>query len=424
MVGLTLKLPNRRDAKPVNRQAKTHFKPGQTLANIAITDLAESGQGIAKVQGKTLFVEGAVPGDQVTLQIIEDLPRYTLANVTAIEQPSPDRIDPFCPIYATCGGCQLQHLSISAQRHWKQQHLQQALTKLQPKPAISWVDTPDTPDRHYRRRAKLILGRDWQTQAPLLGFRSAQSHQLIDVAHCPILSQSLNNALAKQRDALLTTAPARNQTLWLTAGDKQVLTQLGDQTTQDDPATASSSYQLKGLRFYHAATSFIQVNHSVNEKLVAQALNWLALDTTSRVIDFFCGLGNFSLPAAQQASALLGIEGNPQAVAFARHNAQVNNVHNAEFKVANLFDAPEQQAWWSWPADCAILDPGRAGAEALCQQLGQTNINRIVYVSCHTGSLTRDLALLIAQGFSIERAQQFDMFSHTKHSESLILLRR
>lgn len=423
-----MKLPNRRHAKPVNRQAKTHLKPGQTLQNIAISDLSEAGQGVTKIQGKTLFVEGAVPGDQARIQIIEDLPRYTLAKLIEIELPSPDRTEPFCSIYATCGGCQLQHLSISAQRHWKQQQLMQALTKLQPKPVITWHDTPNTPDRAYRRRAKLILGRDWQNQTPVLGFRSPQSHQIVDVTQCPILAATINQTLASERPAWLQQAATRNQTLWLTAGDNQVQTQLGETDKEqhdfDAVAEAQSFYSLMGLRFYHAATSFIQVNQSVNEQLVAQALNWLQLDAHSKVIDFFSGIGNFSLPAAQRASEVLGIEGNPQAVAFARHNAQVNNVHNVEFKVANLFDAPEQQAWWSWSADCAILDPGRAGAEALCAKLGQTQLKRLVYVSCHPGSLTRDLSLLLAQGFIIENAQQFDMFSHTKHIESLVCLTR
>ncbi len=422
-----MKLPNRRDAKPVHKQAKTHLKPGQILTSVHITDLSDEGHGVAKIAGKTLFVTGAVPGDWVTLHIIEDLPRYTLAKATKIEQPSNDRTTPFCAIYETCGGCQLQHLSTTAQRHWKQQHLIQALTKLQPKQSITWHDTPNTPDRAYRRRAKLILGRDWQNQLPVLGFRSPQSHQLVDVHHCPILAATINQTLASKRPAWLEQATTRNQTLWLTAGDTQVQSQFGDadKSHDDHPITHPQSfYSLIGLKFYHTATSFIQVNHAVNEQLVAQTLNWLQLNSHSRVIDFFSGIGNFSLPVAQQAGAVLGLEGNAQAVTLARQNADVNQVTNVEFKLTNLFDAPEQQAWWSWSADCAILDPGRAGAEALCAKLGQTQLKRLVYVSCHPGSLTRDLSLLLAQGFIIEQAQQFDMFSHTKHIESLVCLTR
>lgn len=422
-----MKLPNRRDAKPVKRQVKTHFKAGQTLTAITITDLSDEGQGVAKVEGKTVFVEHAVPGDQITLQISEDLPRYAQAKLVSIEQPSSDRVTPFCAIYEACGGCQLQHLSIDAQRHWKQQHLSLALSKLQPQHVIQWHNTPATPDRAYRRRAKMILGRDWQNQSPLLGFRSPQSHQLVDVAECPILAAPLNQQLAQQRPEWLAKASARNQTLWLTAGDDQTLTQLGDHSydaTTQEASSQMSWYRLLDLKFYFSVTSFIQVNQAVNERLVTQTLNWLALTPETRVIDFFAGIGNFSLPLAQRAAAVLGLEGNAEAVDLAKHNAKANNLSNVEFRVSNLFDAPDQQAWWTWSADCAVLDPGRAGAEALCERLGKTQLKRLVYVSCHPGSLIRDLKLLLAQGFVIEQAQQFDMFSHTKHIESLVCLTR
>lgn len=422
-----MKLPNRRDAKPFKRQAKTQFKIGQTFTAVSITDLSDEGQGVAKVQGKTLFVEHAVPGDQVTLKISEDLPRYAHAKLVTIEQPSSDRVTPFCAIYEACGGCQLQHLSIKAQRHWKQQHLSLALSKLQLQQVIQWHNTPATPDRYYRRRAKMILGRDWQNQSPLLGFRSPQSHQLVDVAECPILATSLNQQLAQQRPEWLDKASARNQTLWLTAGDDQTLTKLGDHShdaTTKDASTQMSAYRLLDLTFYFSVTSFIQVNQAVNELLVTQTLNWLALTPETRVIDFFAGIGNFSLPLAQRASAVLGLEGNAEAVELAKYNAKANNLNNVEFKLSNLFDTPNQQAWWTWSADCAVLDPGRAGAEALCEKLGKTQLNRLVYVSCHPGSLIRDLKLLLAQGFVIEQAQQFDMFSHTKHIESLVCLTR
>ncbi|AEG32199.1 23S rRNA (uracil(1939)-C(5))-methyltransferase RlmD [Thiomicrospira cyclica] len=422
-----MKLPNRRDAKPVKRQTKTHFKPGQILTAVKIIDLSDDGHGVAKLEGKTLFVDHAVPGDQVTLQISDDLPSYAQAKLVAIEQPSNDRTTPFCAIYEACGGCQLQHLSIAAQRHWKQQHLMLALSKLQPQPSIQWHDTPNTPDRAYRRRAKLILGRDWQDQSPLLGFRSPQSHQLVDVAECPILAKPLNQQLVQQRPQWLAEASARNQTLWLTAGDEQTLTKLGDHShdaTTKDASTQMSCYRLLDLKFYFSVTSFIQVNQAVNEQLVAQTLNWLALTPQTRVIDFFAGIGNFSLPLAQRSAAVLGLEGNAEAVTLAKHNAQANNLRNVEFLMSNLFDEPDQQAWWSWTADSAVLDPGRAGAEALCEKLGKTQLKRVVYVSCHPGTLIRDLRLLIAQGFVIAQAQQFDMFSHTKHIESLILLTR
>ncbi|SFR54519.1 class I SAM-dependent RNA methyltransferase [Thiomicrospira sp. ALE5] len=414
-----MKLPQRRSVKPVQRQAKTQFKLGDSIPSAKITDLSETGLGVTKVKGKTIFVVGAVPGDCATIQITEDTPRYALAKLTHLTSASPHRETPFCALYHQCGGCQLQHLNIDAQRYWKQQHLIKMLTKLQPKPSISWLDTPNTPDRAYRRRAKLILGRGWQSHQPLLGFRSQQSHQVVDISECPILTSSINQELTTQRHGLLDHAPKRNQTLWLSAGDNVTLCQLGE---EDQPQ--SDFYTLMGLRLYFTAKSFIQVNQIVNEQLVAQALTWLQLTPASRVIDFFSGIGNFSLPAALQAAAVLGIEGNSQAVALAHKNANANGITNVRFEESNLFVAPDKQAWWSWPADRAILDPGRAGAEALCATLGKTQLQRLVYVSCHPGSLNRDLALLIQQGFVIEQAQQFDMFSHTKHIESLICLSR
>jgi len=189
----------------------------------------------------------------------------------------------------------------------------------------------------------------------------------------------------------------------------------------DEKATPAPYYTLNGLRLHFHPESFIQVNRQVNEQMVAQALNWLSLDASDQALDLFCGIGNFTLPMAQQAGQVTGVEGVSQAVTLARHNALANSLNNTAFHVANLFENPAQHAWAQLPYTKVLLDPGREGAEAVCRWLKPVPLQRLVYVSCNPATFTRDSALLKDNGWRLDKLQLLDMFPHTIHTEVMAL---
>lgn len=377
-----------------------------------ITGLSHDGRGVGRHEGRAVFVAGAVPGDTVQARITEKKRRFWQAELTQILTPSPDRSEPFCPHYGRCGGCQLQHLKPTAQRNWKQHNLLANLKRIWSDTEFEILPTITGPETAYRRRARFHVA--CTSKGVVAGFRRLKSHRIEDIDHCPLLEDALDTHWAEKRSQLEDDPPESPFQLTGVAADNGVY-------WSDEKATPAPYYTLHGLRLHFHPESFIQVNRTINTQMVNQALDWLALNDTDQALDLFCGIGNFTLPMAQHAGHVTGVEGVSQAVTLARHNAQANGLNNTAFHVANLFENPAQHAWAQLPYTKALLDPGREGAEAVCQWLKPMPLTQLVYVSCNPSTFIRDSALLKENGWRLMKLRLLDMFPHTIHTEVMAL---
>ncbi|MEF2509845.1 23S rRNA (uracil(1939)-C(5))-methyltransferase RlmD [Vibrio mimicus] len=416
---------------------------------VTIERLDHQGSGLAFLQKKPLFVDGALPGEEVLIQLTESKSKYARGQLIKVLKPSAERVEPFCAHYAQCGGCDLQHLDRAGQINHKQQALSQLMVKFAGQSlALSAPVCSD--DQGYRRRARLSLMWDKKTQQLQFGFRRKQSKAIVSVTHCPVLEPSLN-ALLPELNALLSqwSQPELLGHVELVKGDNTqvlVLRHLGALAEQDQQSLTDFATQ-KGLTLYltleagelqHAQgeapyceetgsrlnflpNHFIQVNRAVNQQMVKQALNWLEVNKQDRVLDLFCGLGNFTLPLAKQAQEVVGVEGVEEMVQHATHNAKLNQINNVAFYQANLEQDMTNASWAQQKFAKVLLDPARAGAEGIVDQLAALGAERVVYVSCNPATLARDSQSLLSQGFRLEKLGMLDMFPHTSHLESMAL---
>lgn len=413
-----MKLPLRRPAikKPSRIQLKGLIK------NISVTGLTHHGQGVAKLSGKTLLIENALPGEQVDIKIIQDQPQYSFAKATHWHHYAEERVQPFCPNYDECGGCDLQHLAYPSQLYWKQQNFIKQLEAQLDTRKLDVLPMLADKDRHYRRRARLFLSKDSKTKQPLLGFRKSRSNQVVDIEQCPILTAELNQTLSKARFTLLPLATRQTKELQLADAENGIWLSMEDYNAQPD--SHPPYYTLDNLRLHFDPKGFIQVNSAVNVLLVEQALSWLKLSKKDNLLDLFCGNGNFSIGASKQAGLVVGVEGAASALKHAQYNAQYNDCPNLEFIQADLFQDCRHQAWWSKKYTSIILDPGRMGAKLVCENLSTLAADQILYISCQSDTLIRDLKILEQQNYRLVKCQLFDMFPHTQHFETMVLLHK
>lgn len=430
-------------------QPKKKTTLNQKHQSVAVTKLDHQGAGIAYHDGKPVFIEGALPGEDVLMQLTESKSKFARAKLIKVLKPSAQRVTPFCPHYAECGGCDLQHLAHAAQIEHKQQALSQLMAKfagqqLALSPPVSACDTG------YRRRARLSLLWDKKTQQLQFGFRRKQSKSIVTVTDCAVLEPSLN-ALLPALHALLRgfAHPDQLGHVELVKADNTrvlVLRHLAPLAAKDQSALAAfaaqhdltlycmpSSESLEhvcgegavygeaGVTIPFLPSNFIQVNQQVNQAMVAQALAWLAVTPEERVLDLFCGLGNFSLPLAKLAKQVVGVEGIDDMVERAKANATRNDLHNVSFYQANLEQDMTGETWAAEKFDKVLLDPARAGAAGIVDQLAALGAKRVVYVSCNPATLARDSQSLLSQGFQLVKLGMLDMFPHTSHLESMAL---
>lgn len=381
----------------------------------SITDLTHDGRGVAKHDGKTVFIADAIPGDQVTLKGLQSNKTYDEAVCHSLVKASSDRAEPFCEYYEKCGGCQLQHMQIDAQRQWKQAHFLEALSKKIDTTQMSVSEPLLSEDTGYRRRAKFFVGRDKTDKLPKVGFRAKASHDLVDIEACPMVSESMNQALKARRPELLDKASRNIQPLMLIETEQGIV-------WSDDKIT-NHGYQLQDLNYQFPTTGFIQVNADINRQMIAKALDWLSLESHHQVLDLFCGVGNFTLPIAQKVQQVVGIEGDADLVDTAKRNSVQNGLDNAAFYKADLFQSVTGSQWFKKQTyHRVLLDPGRLGAKQICEQLGRLKPEIIVYVSCNPSTLVRDLTSLQKQGYQIKQSVFMDMFPHTTHAELMVQL--
>ncbi len=417
-----------------------------------IIDLAHDGRGIARLNGKVIFIAGALPGERVSFQRTRQGRQVDEAELSAIELQSRDRVTPRCPHFGTCGGCTLQHLSASAQRAFKQKQLVDALERIG-KVRIEELAPPVTgPEWGYRRRARLsvYISKDSGVR---IGFREKETPFTAQLESCDVLDPRVGRkikALAQciglldPRTCVSQIEVAAADTVALvframsepTAEDLELLKNFGAQegfeihvqtggpeTIKPLTMTQPLWYSPDGsdLRLQFQSADFIQVNGDVNQRMVRQALEWLALKPGESVLELFSGLGNFSLPLARTGARVTALEGDAGLVEKGRQNARSNRLE-IRFEQADLFKPQLQAGWLRADYNAVLLDPPRAGAREVLPHVAARKPPRILYVSCHPGTLARDAAELVHKhGYRLQRAGILDMFPHTAHVESMAL---
>lgn len=397
----------------------------QFLYNISITAINHEGQGIAKIDNKTVFVDQAVPGDVANIKITEMGEKFDRAQITELKSASEQRAEPFCPHYQSCGGCQLQHINIDAQREWKNQNFITRLTKAVNSKFVKISEPITGDDQNYRRRARLGLAISKKDKQARLGFRQKQSNELIDIEHCPVLTTELNQNIADNRAQLLELASRSYKEVNIVEADNGCFIHMDKQDAEFLQNNETPNYQVDDLNLNFPADGFVQVNAQINQQMVSQAIKWLEISNKHKVLDLFCGVGNFTLPIAKQAKTVVGIEGLMELVQTAQTNAQTNQLDNTEFYKANLFEECENSVWFRQQKyQRILLDPGRQGAFEISKKIHLLKPEVIVYVSCNAATLIRDIKEMEKQGYLLHKACLMDMFPHTTHTEVMVQLKK
>lgn len=394
----------------------------QTHNQIQIESLTHDGRGVARIEGKTTFVANTVPGDIVSLRIIKQQDKFDEAQLIEIETPSKDRTTPFCPVYNQCGGCQLQHITIDAQRHWKSENFINRLTRAVNAKKCKIAEPLFGKDTDYRRRVRFGLSISKQDKIARLGFRAKATNELVDIEQCPVLTPNINKALKQNRPDFLQQASRAHKEISFVEADNGVFI---TNSSLDEPTNLEPKYTLNGLDIHFPADGFVQVNSEQNQQMVNQAINWLELEDKHKVLDLFCGVGNFTLPIAQNVKRVVGVEGLIELTQTAEYNAKTNQIKNAEFYKADLFAECHKSPWFrEQKYHRVLLDPGRQGAFEISKILHLVKAEIIVYVSCNAATLIRDIKELEKQGYQLQKAGLIDMFPHTVHTEVMVQLKQ
>ncbi|MBC7992565.1 MAG: 23S rRNA (uracil(1939)-C(5))-methyltransferase RlmD [Rhizobacter sp.] len=437
---------------------------------LKVESLDLEAQGVAhNAEGKVVFIDGALPGEEVLVSVQRKKNNWEQATMVALRRESSQRVTPGCRHFGTCGGCKMQHFHVGAQVATKQRALEDALWHLGKVKAERVLRPIEGPAWGYRYRARLSVRYVVKKERVLVGFHERKSSYVADMDSCEVLPPHLSAMLVPlrnlvagmdQRDRLPqievavgdeVTALVLRHLEPLSAPDLQRLREFaaqhgvqwwlqpkGPDTVQLlDAGGPQLAYTLPefGITMPFKPTDFTQVNHHINRVLVSRALRLLDARPDERVIDWFCGLGNFTLPIATQAREVLGIEGSEALVGRSRENAALNGLAaKTSFVARNLFEVtPEELAQYG-VADKWLVDPPREGAFALAKALadlaaapfeGYRPPSRIVYVSCNPATLARDAGLLVHQaGYRCVAAGAINMFPHTAHVESLAVFER
>ncbi|MBM4230483.1 MAG: 23S rRNA (uracil(1939)-C(5))-methyltransferase RlmD [Gammaproteobacteria bacterium] len=436
----------------MSRGPRPHGPPEEAV----VAALNHDGEGVVR-EAKTVFVAGALPGERIRFRRVRQHRQHDEGELLEVLEASAARATPRCAHFGVCGGCSLQHLAPAAQLQAKQRELADNLERIGRVSPERWLEPLAGPVWNYRRRARLGAKFVPKRGRVLVGFRERAKPYIAALERCEILAPPLD-ALITPLSELLTGLAARasipqievavadNLTVLvlrnlveLGAADRAALAAFAvkhglridlqpgglDSIRPLDAAGAALEYRVsaEGLRYEFQATDFVQINGAVNQALIARTIELLELQPNHRVLDLFCGLGNFTLPIARRVAEVVGIEGEAGLVARARHNAALNDLHNARFHVANLAEADGGAAALAGRFARILLDPPRAGAIEVLPRLAGLGAERMVYVSCHPGTLARDLGVLCHEhGYKLAAAGVIDMFPHTNHVESIAVL--
>jgi 23S rRNA (uracil1939-C5)-methyltransferase len=425
--------------------------------------LSSEGWGVVRAAngGKTVFVAGALPGELVEYIVRRRERSHDSAELLAVLEPAADRIEPRCAHYGSCGGCALQHLASASQLAVKDRELREALRRIGKVEPAEWLPPLSGEPWGYRRRARLGARFVHAKGRSLVGFREKMSSYVADVERCEVLRPEVGTLVgALGRLVTSLSIPERIPQIEVAVGDNAtvlIVRVLAPPSDEDRVKLAAFEHEhgvafllqagrpdrlepLSGtmpelwyelpaydLKLAFQPADFIQVNGAMNRLLIDRALELLQPGPESTVLDLFCGLGNFTLPLARRAARVVGIEGEAGLIDRARANAARNGITNADFHVADLAGEAAVERCLALAGkggySHVLVDPPRTGAMDVLPALARISPRRLVYVSCHPGTLARDLGILVTQhGFTLQSAGIVDMFPHTSHVESIAML--
>lgn len=429
-----------------------------------IESLSHDGRGIARNDGKTQFVDGALPGETVMAKVVSTRSKFDELRTLEVLESSSERQETPCEFADLCGGCSLQHMSGDAQIRFKEDTLRQHFAHFGGIEPEEWVP-PMRSDATlgYRRKARLGVRFVKARESVLVGFREKRNSFLTDIDRCVVMDPRIGERITPLRELLHsldafdriaqvevacgddTAAMVFRNMDDLSAGDREKLIGFGqahdlhiylqpkgpDTVHRIWPESAGRAderlrYRLEefDLTMEFHPMDFTQVNAGINRSMVHRAMEWLDVQPGERVLDLFCGLGNFTLPLARSGGQVVGVEGDEAMVVRGRENAERNGLENVTFHGADLHGDFTGQSWAKEGFDKILIDPPRSGAEDICKYLTAFGAGRIVYVSCNPATLARDAGVLVRNGYRLVRAGVMDMFPHTTHVESIALFER
>jgi len=447
-----------------NRSARD-LTPAPILTAV-IESLDQEGRGVAHVEGKTIFIDGALPNEKVTFQSHRIKPSYEVANVVEVLKQSNQRVTPKCPHFGLCGGCKLQHLDFAAQVSAKQRLLENDLWHIGQVRPVNVLPPLYGPTWGYRHKARLSVKYVEKKQRVLVGFNEKATRYVADMNSCEVLVPEVSVLIEPLQQMILLLSikdklpqielavgeadvSESNKPIIvlilrimdvLTAQDESLLKSFADDhsvqiwTQTKGPDTIKPFYPVDGSQLQYSLpefdltypfkpNEFTQVNPQINQVMIRRAMQLLKPQANERIADFFCGIGNFTLPIARSGAQVLGLEGLANLVERAKESAQLNQINHTEFGVADLFKMTPESLTSLGHFDKWLVDPPRDGAFELIKSLDVSNSpQRIVYVSCNPATLARDAGVLVNEkGYTLSAAGVINMFPHTAHVESIAL---
>ena len=440
------------------------------IKHATIESLDQEGRGVAHVDGKTVFIDGALPNEAVTYQSHRIKPSFEVANVVQVLKASEQRVTPQCPHFGLCGGCKMQHLDFTAQVSAKQKLLEDDLWHIGKVKAENILPPLYGPTWGYRHKARLSVKYVEKKERVLVGFNEKATRFVADMNSCEVLVPEVSALIAplqtlifqlsirdklpqielavgeaginnkpvivlilrimdaftpEDEDLVKTFADDHAVQIWTQTKGPDTIKPFYPTIEQNLAQGAQLQYSLPefGLTYPFKPNEFTQVNPQINQMMVSRAMQLLAPQASDNVADFFCGIGNFTLPIARSGAQVLGLEGLANLVDRANESAQLNGIHQVKFGVADLFKMTPEALTGLGHFDKWLVDPPRDGAFELIKSLDVTNSpQRIVYVSCSPATLARDAGVLVHdKGYALKAAGVINMFPHTAHVESIAL---
>jgi 23S rRNA (uracil1939-C5)-methyltransferase len=420
---------------------------------VPIESVAFKGYGVARIQGKVVFIPFTVTGDQAWIEMMEEKKRYSMGRLIRIVSPSPWRVDPPCPFFGRCGGCQFQHIDYPIQGELKKEIFGQILKRLgrlEEIPSISMAPSLNPYD--YRVRVQL------KVKEKAMGYYQERSHKIVAINHCPISHPLVNQiiqklreefaALSRMKEIEIKVSPQEGKGVLLFhphSYDRRIedvmkefllgqpilrgiaISKKDGDTLFGDPLLtltipSGREREKRNLEFRISPGSFFQVNIEQNQTLIQTVLQFSEVNKEDRILDLYAGVGNLTLPLAMGAKEVLGIEENRSAIEDARFNAERNGIGNCDFIQGRVEDA--FMRWEGKTPDLIVLDPPRTGCKTILDQVVRLKPKKIVYVSCEPTTFSRDLRLFSERGYSLQRLGLIDMFPQTFHMEVVGLLQQ
>ena len=382
---------------------------------VEVERILPGGMGLAHAKGQTLLVALAAPSDRVRVEVRQVRGRVAFAHLLEVLEAGRVRVEPPCPYFGRCGGCDFQQLTYAAQLSAKVEIIRDCLRRVaRVEPPAEIRITPSPVEWHYRSRAQ------WQYDGERLGYFARGSHAVCDVSFCPVVVPELQQTLeALRAQAAASTLPAEGGEFQAVAGDAGAVSLVPPPA---DEAPRELLRTVRGERYSFDASCFFQINHELLEPLLDEALRH-ACEGGRSAVDLYCGVGLFTLPLARLFARVDGVEGHAAACAYARRNLDSAGLANASIHIMGVAQWLREHARRLAPVDFVLLDPPRAGADGgAVEGILALAPRRISYVSCDPATLARDLKILLADGYTLTSVSAFDLFPQTHHVETVVHL--